>query len=75
MHDVLQKQICFYITPSDPTISRSQHQDNLVYSDIRPREAWPDKADDAFGTEVPAADLVEIPLSDITIGMYFRCKT
>ncbi|PSN56888.1 hypothetical protein C0J52_00682 [Blattella germanica] len=64
----LKKEVCFYITPSDPTITKSHNQDSLVYSDIKPREAWPEKSgDDAFGTEVPSADLVEIPLSDITV--------
>jgi hypothetical protein len=37
-----QKEVCFYITPSDPAITRSQHQDSIGYSDIRPREAWPE---------------------------------
>lgn len=37
-----QKEVCFYITPSDPAITRSQHQDSIGYNDIRPREAWPE---------------------------------
>lgn len=63
-----QKEVCFYITPSDPAITRSQPQDSIGYSDIRQREAWPEKSDDAFGSEVPSSDIVEIPLSDIAVG-------
>jgi hypothetical protein len=62
-----QKEVCFYITP-DPAITTSQHQDSVGYSDIRPREAWPEKGDDTFGTEVPSSDIVEIPLSDAVVG-------
>lgn len=69
--------MCFYITPSHPAITRSQHQDSIGYSDIRhsigysdtrQREAWPEKGGDAFGTEIPSSDIVEIPLSDIAVG-------
>jgi hypothetical protein len=63
-----QKEVCFYITPFDPAITRSQPQDSIGYSDIRQREAWPGKGGDVFGTEVPSSDIVEIPLSDIAVG-------
>ncbi|XP_069689782.1 baculoviral IAP repeat-containing protein 6 isoform X2 [Periplaneta americana] len=63
----LKKEVCFYITPSDPVIMRTQHQDSIGYSDIRVREAWPEKSDDAFASEVSTSDVVEIPLSDIAV--------
>jgi len=63
-----QKELCFYITPSDPAIMRSQHQGSIGYSDIRPREAWPEKGDDAYSTDVSCSDIVEILLSDIAVG-------
>jgi len=45
---------------------RSQHQGSIGYSDIRPREAWPEKGDDS--TDVSCSDIVEILLSDIAVG-------
>jgi hypothetical protein len=47
---------------------RSQHQGSIGYSDIRPREAWPEKGDDAYSTDVSCSDIVEIILSDIAVG-------
>ena len=63
-----QKEVCFYITSSDPAITRSQHQGSIGYSDIRPREAWPEKGGEAYSTEVSCPDIVEILLSDIAVG-------